>query len=989
MYTIGVQLHGLKQLERLEAELVSDVRRQLVALAEVQGATFDDYAPVTWLYSFPRGDREDPNAVVETVFQMAQLLQSRESQLSGFSVLVDYLPGDRFAAVNHIRSAMSLVAEDNLVWIGEGAALLLEGRLEFERRADVSGAFLVLGRGAATPSIHESVFELAASSEVVDAIVERLSPLAERFGSLLVTSEDETLVTVNLEAALSMLFPNDPAIGWVSAEPKPGSLIGSIASLFDPLNVHQTGFWLSKSEKAVWDGKLPLIDRLLAGSPTRGVPDHLVTDMVLALELYLLAYMRRCRDANAPAVVVCHQIDEWTKKSIEVLQRIHGRFAERVSEGSLAFLCTAASTASIGTVASMLSERLRLPSSGVARVKELLENAEGVEDVNWRRIGRVTGGSVDSIVHYLRDYRHWDGLDESKISLVTREDLAYRVAASLDSDVKEVLLAIAYVGALVDRRRFVEFAAGLGIDPPRVPTILDELARLGLIRMRSRLSVALPALADRVRVDIGRAAGSVHERVAISLIDAVREGSVSPSDEIMRFLLDHNSGRSIPALYHLRLGRLLDRRSLSRAQAYLYDAVPAVGFDAQARRAMQAVLNCNRLRLALLQRNMQAAGRLENASERIEASGTPVTGDLALERGRLAFMTRNARLAQALLKQAIVEYQEQDDEIGLARANLDFGIVLLAQENIHGAREYFRIATGIAEETTSVFEQMRALRYTLSCEFIHGNFSRVLDLADELSERANAAGMREVQLFAEFARGRTQFELGRYAPAVETFAQAKSVARTYGITAAAAIAERWLGRSLVYDDRFTRGLEVLDACDASAESLFFAAEAWLRIGDHGESLRALARAPELSDTRSDSPEAICWASGFASFEDLAIGALCGSTVLEHQVLALRGYVLAESGKLEEGIQEMYRLTREMRMSDADPFNRIYFYLYSLIIPESGESELEDASTVLGKAVRCIQERTSRMDQYADKTDFLRQNFWNTRLMRQAQIHNLV
>ncbi|MFW6214016.1 MAG: hypothetical protein ACOC8L_14040 [Spirochaetota bacterium] len=220
MYTIGVQLHGLKQLERLEAELVSDVRRQLVALAEVQGATFDDYAPVTWLYSFPRGDREDPNAVVETVFQMAQLLQSRESQLSGFSVLVDYLPGDRFAAVNHIRSAMSLVAEDNLVWIGEGAALLLEGRLEFERRADVSGAFLVLGRGAATPSIHESVFELAASSEVVDAIVERLSPLAERFGSLLVTSEDETLVTVNLEAALSMLFPNDPAIGWVSAEPK-------------------------------------------------------------------------------------------------------------------------------------------------------------------------------------------------------------------------------------------------------------------------------------------------------------------------------------------------------------------------------------------------------------------------------------------------------------------------------------------------------------------------------------------------------------------------------------------------------------------------------------------------------------------------------------------------------------------------------------------------------------------------------------------------
>jgi tetratricopeptide (TPR) repeat protein len=404
---------------------------------------------------------------------------------------------------------------------------------------------------------------------------------------------------------------------------------------------------------------------------------------------------------------------------------------------------------------------------------------------------------------------------------------------------------------------------------------------------------------------------------------------------------------------------------------------------------MQAVLSCNRIRLALLQRNIQAAGRLENASERIDPVGTPVTGDLALERGRLAFMERNVGLTQALLKQAIVEYQEQDNEVGLARANLDFGIVLLAQENIHGAREYFRIATGIAEETDSVFEQIRALRYTLSCEFIHGNFSRVLGLADELWQGANAAGMREVQLFAEFARGRTQFELGRYAQAADTFATAKSIARVYGLAAPAKVAERWLGRSLVYDDRFTRGLEVLDACEASGESLFFAAEAWLRIGDHGESLRALARASELSELRCESTEAICWATGFSAFEDLSIGALGGSTVLDHQILALKGYVLAESGKLDEGIQEMYRLTREMRMSDADPFNRIYFYLYSLIIPESGESELEDASTVLGKAVRCIQERTSRMDQYSDKTDFLRQNFWNTRLMRQAQIHNLV
>jgi hypothetical protein len=295
----------------------------------------------------------------------------------------------------------------------------------------------------------------------------------------------------------------------------------------------------------------------------------------------------------------------------------------------------------------------------------------------------------------------------------------------------------------------------------------------------------------------------------------------------------------------------------------------------------------------------------------------------------------------------------------------------------------------IAEESNDVFEQVRSLRYTLACEFIHGNFSRVLELSERLENTANSAGMRDPQLFAVFARARTQFELGRYESAATAFATGRSFARVYGMVGPETIMRRWLGRSLIYGDRFKRGLEALESLEMSPEGLFFSAEAWLRIGDHGQALSCLERAASETDRTHCTTESICWESGFASLENLSIGAMAGSSVLEHQVMALKGYVLAESGKLEEGIGEMYRLTREMRMSEADPFNRIYFYLYSLIIPENGEGDVEDASTVLGKAVRCIQERTSRMDQYADKTDFLKQNFWNTRLMRQAQIHNLV
>jgi hypothetical protein len=92
---------------------------------------------------------------------------------------------------------------------------------------------------------------------------------------------------------------------------------------------------------------------------------------------------------------------------------------------------------------------------------------------------------------------------------------------------------------------------------------------------------------------------------------------------------------------------------------------------------------------------------------------------------------------------------------------------------------------------------------------------------------------------------------------------------------------------------------------------------------------------------------------------------------------------------EEGVQELHQLTRETRLSEIDPYNRLYYYLYSLVLPESGELNIEDRTTVLGRAVRYIQQRTSRLDEYAHKTDFLRLNYWNNRLMSHAQSSNLV
>jgi len=589
------------------------------------------------------------------------------------------------------------------------------------------------------------------------------------------------------------------------------------------------------------------------------------------------------------------------------------------------------------------------------------------------------------------DSRHWDGLSESDIAEVTPHRLAWRVVTSLDRDIQEALLAICYVGRLVRTDDLLELLTDLGIDRVRVTGIIARLRSLGIVQHGGHIVPTFPDQLSRLETELGESGKTVYQRVVHGYDKLLADGRLIVTEEMLKLFGRYEDGRHIPRLYHLLVSRLLDERCMIEAHRLLYDAVPTTGFAENTRLCMQAVLHTNRLRLALLQENLHEAERVHTAAERIEHAEECdfVEADLTLERARLSARVASGRETLTLIKRAIMVYQDQDNQAGLARGNLDFGLVLLAQEDVLEAREYFQLASRMAASSGNLFEQIRADVLQMISTFIHGNFSRVLNQATALSERTSKAGMREIQLFSELATARSYFELGRYEDAVASFDHGRSRARFYGWKAPGDLFRRWLARALVYDSRTRRGIKMLSDEPESRETCFFLGEAWLRFGDHGKALEALDRATELPADQRSSVEGIAWNTGYADFEDRAIGVFEGTRVIDHQLLALRGYVLAESGRLEEGVQEMHRLTRELKVSEIDPFNRLYYYLYSLILPESGDLNIEDRNTVLGRAVRYIQERTSRLDEYSHKTDFLRRNYWNNRLMSHAQSSNLV
>lgn len=557
--------------------------------------------------------------------------------------------------------------------------------------------------------------------------------------------------------------------------------------------------------------------------------------------------------------------------------------------------------------------------------------------------------------------------------------------AAQDASTRRFLYLIDRNAMILHGEYFDRLFPDVGVTLAERARIVNELEHHGLVAPGALYRIH-PALAGSTGVLLDAQERELIDTIMLRTIDALLdEGVLRFSPRVWELYDQIVDGSRRGERWHAYLHTLAAAGALEA-----FDSLP--GVQSAGVRAHEVSYRSARIRLHL--RDSRGPGtcapdasRLVESVESVDLpSGHRI--DALLSLGEAALAERNYGEALRFGKQAIMNRQASGESGSPAASHLLIARIMLAERRIADAGHYLNFAREEASADQGTFliaEILDATRY-----FLIGNLSRADAAYASLIEPLARIGYFGWMLQAWFARARVAFELGDYRGCARLCGEMERFSQECGARPPADVARAWRIRAELLTDGLVENLiGQLHELPASAERLFVEAEYLLREGRYTRAVELLERGIEAESDADRWPRiGACWDNGFASFEDLLLANQPGSTEMVRLMSALRAWALGQEGRTEEAIETFYRLTRTGDGMSEDPYTSFYTYLYASILPEERSRDRDDRVTVLGKSVKILQERTSRIDDYRDKIRFLRHNTWNRRVMETAQRHNL-
>jgi tetratricopeptide (TPR) repeat protein len=936
MYYLLVEAAGIRQLARIHADrhhtIVSELRDTLDQFG------FDEITKDgdLFLYGARPEIKLEPPVVAALGRSVLSVLRGRMEDLLDFLIVIDYRDGAAPAGMFvQLERLLRFARSSNAVYVTEAVLQAISPLIETVPEGDLNRIVGFLGDGTGRDVTYQDDL---LRPELVATIGERL--LSGGSPHIWIAAPDTSLVAVALGHTVREAMPDAQEI-VIQCRPESSTeeiLQGIVAGLPEDRNRGGESHVADSLEGHAARAVGILKERF--AHPTT----HLLSEgwRIGELSLVLSRHRSGFASGGAPTLIILRDLDRAGGSVIvEVLAALDTPGGES-SDGFLRIIVTA-------------RESMRSVT------------AVDIPEQRWEELSVDAGEVPPDRYAAARSFWQRPG----------------REAASLPENHRRTLYLLFRLRGTLDETALNHFFPPIGITLAERARIFSELEEWGYLCPLWTTEVH-PGVDELAETLLTEAESREIDATIVEILEGqLRAGALSLSPSLWGFLDELMDGAPRTERRHTFLHNLAGGAAFTAMERVL---AHRPGRDGVAQTSEASA----RIRLYLRDsrgpQECTADFQVVQAGAGDESIADPLRADFLLSTGEYLLATRDYPAALNAAKGATILSQNGATS-AVGASHLLMARVLLAQHRLTDAGQYLTFAREEARRDRStelVARTLEAVRL-----FLVGNLSRATVQLSGLEEPLLRDGFSEWLLLTWFALGRIDFELGEYRRAAARFGMVADWARACGMEQPARTVRAWRRRAETLGEE--RPAEVPgETAELTPEELLFAAEGLIRDGIYEEALVLLESAEARELTVDRWPRlGVCWDNGFASMEDLMIADRPGNSELLRIIRAFRAWMLAVAGRQDEAVPLFYRLTRGNDGLSVDPYAGLYNYLYSIILPRERSIDRDDRITVLGKSVKLVQERMSRMDDYRDKQRFLRDNTWNRRLMESARRHNLV
>jgi len=993
MYYLYVEVPSLRRLQRIYGdsvkEMLDEVARGLREAGGVQ--TFRDGGRMLWrLEGIGEGELL---RLAEVAWFARKVMAGYRESLFGFSVVLDHAPPSEEETLFKRLCELSVRLEDEQLWLTEPVRRDLASFLETEQRADVAR---VLGPRVQQSSIGP-VYELFGRDELVEPALGALEQYIDE-------GEGPSAVLVYGPPAAGVPYVAEEVARRLNGRNAPEPIIirggDPVTDGFAPLDyafdhplARSEEVGASKLHRSLWSSRRGLLPEEIERQPRERCPDNWDNDRLVLFRLMLDAYVREVETQLGLATLVVESIDEFSEHLRSLLSRIVAPYR---ADRRLAVVFTSERPYVPSEFRGDSCTKVPAASLTNQAIREFLDMLD-LAHISLSQVRRLTRGQPLAVYHLVRAAggQEVPPSDADQESGESDPLAASRCAMGrLPAFDQEVLFAVTKFGVALDVNGYCVALEQAGLSRSNVAAAFDRLRDTGFIRGSSYPGASVPGGEAVLSTRLGEHASTIVKRCEETILGMWQSRWRRMTPNRYGKLAAYRDGAVLAGATVVVVHMLLDWRCLSAARHVLssLEAVANERSDDPDSAHVPAGVFAACLRAALLEGDVSRAKSVYRSWQHVPVpmKGKSAQAQITHERARYHIAFGNSREANAVTRRAILEFQDCEDAVGVAQSQLTFSSVLLGEGRLLEARDYAVMARSESSTPFSSYDRVRSYGIEAGICFLEGESRRASECIQIGVEDAAQAGMREWELFFRLLDARFQHELGRYGEAEQRFAVAAAEAEARGFSEAASCFLSWSGRCAGLAGHSDRARRLLADASASAERLFFRAEIDARSGRYDEAEDALSKAADVDEPPPLlSPERVSFRDGFCSVEDRSLGRATGERVLPALIRALRGYVKAKQGKLDEGVSILRTMLRSEERKEFDPHNAFYYQLYGAVLPKERLAAYDDRGTELGKAIKYLRKRAGRIEDYREKRDFLYANVWNSELLRMGAEHNLV